>query len=768
MRSTRQLYIAISLLLFLFSADPIRANQDEGEDYEVKARVARISLINGQVNLKRNGSSDWERARVNFPLVEGDTLATERDSRLEIQVDARNFVRVEASSILRILTLRDEGVALSIVEGTASVRLAKFDPDREYFEVDAPKVTLAAERKGLYRIDVERDGRVRMTARDGGRARIYSETSGFALREGRTAELIFDGTGSGDWEFFVAASHDSWDRWVDDRERHLAERLRYDTQYYDNDIWGAEDLDAYGNWVYVNDYGWIWRPHITVINNYQDWAPYRYGQWTWCPPYGWTWVGYEPWGWAPYHYGRWVYYNNYWAWCPRSYYYRHRSWWRPSLVAFHISVGNQICWYPLSYYHRDPRSHYYRRPERERLTPLRREEIANLRRVSPAHQRAVSSVAARDFGSDSVRLRAASPELARRAINAEPLRGDLPVRPANVSRGGGDERFTAARPARVTPRVDMPDRQTGAAVRTPGLPLDNELRRSRILQGREPVISAPAESPISIAPEARPTGAVTRPARPTRQLDQRDEIERGGIRNPQADERPARSSRDISPPERPSVPDVNEPARQPEPQVVSPARPSRVERETPSRPGRINESDRTEEGERPVRVERREPPARPDRTDRIERPQPREQEAKPRSEPPARQYEPPPQRSEPAPSYEPPARPDPPQQHSEPTRRYEPPPRAEPAPRYEPPSQRSEPPPQRSEPAPRHEPPPQRSEPPPQRSEPVRNDPPPRSEPAPQRSEPVRNDPPPRSDPPARAADPPSRSESARPSRERP
>ena len=74
---------------------------------------------------------------------------------------------------------------MSVVEGTAIVRLAKFDRDREYFEIDAPKTTLAAEKTGLYRIDVPREGRVRLTVRDGGSARIYSDTSGFALRDGR-------------------------------------------------------------------------------------------------------------------------------------------------------------------------------------------------------------------------------------------------------------------------------------------------------------------------------------------------------------------------------------------------------------------------------------------------------------------------------------------------------------------------------------------------------------------------------------------------------
>jgi hypothetical protein len=436
MRSTRPVYSTVLFLFLTLLATTITARAadetDESDEYDVKARVVRISFITGDVNLKRNSNSGWERAQLNFALVEGDTISTGDDSRVEIQIDARNFVRLGADSILRIATLRDEGVALSVIEGTASVRLAKFDREHEYFEVDAPKTTLAAEKTGMYRIDVSRDGRVRLSARDGGRARIYSETSGFALRDGRTAELIYEGADAGDWEFVAASASDSWDNWVDSRERFLAERLHYDVQYYDNYVWGAEDLDAYGNWAYVNDYGWIWRPHTTVINIYNDWAPYRYGRWCWVEPYGWTWVGSEPWGWAPYHYGRWVYYNNYWAWCPRSNYYRHRSWWRPALVAFHLSFGNDVCWYPLSYHQRDPHSRNYRNyhGNSDRLRPMRADELSSLRRVNPAYYRAVTAVSARDFGAEDGRMRRADDVLARRAVSAEPLRTDLPIRPA--------------------------------------------------------------------------------------------------------------------------------------------------------------------------------------------------------------------------------------------------------------------------------------------------------------------------------------------------
>src|ERR1051325_12045360 len=197
--------ILLALLLTLFSTSITRADYDDDgdDDYDVKARVVRISLMGGDVNLKRNGNQDWEPLRLNYPLVEGDTVATNDDSRLEIQIDARNFVRLAANSTLRIVTLRDEGIALSVVEGTAVVRLRKFDRKKEYFELDAPRATMAAEKEGSYRIDVPRDGRVRLTVRDGGSARIYSDTSGFSLRDGRSAELVVEGENAGDWDFLA-------------------------------------------------------------------------------------------------------------------------------------------------------------------------------------------------------------------------------------------------------------------------------------------------------------------------------------------------------------------------------------------------------------------------------------------------------------------------------------------------------------------------------------------------------------------------------------
>ncbi|HEX8722922.1 MAG TPA: DUF6600 domain-containing protein, partial [Pyrinomonadaceae bacterium] len=436
----RALLFSLSFLLLLTPA--ARAADDTYDDeYEEHARVLRVSLIKGEVSLKRAGEDEWETARLNAPLVEGDVLATGRDSRLEIQADARNFVRVGPDSVLKVVTLRDEGIAVSVSEGTATVRLARFDRDKEYFEVDAPGTTVAAEKAGLYRVDVERDGSVRVTVRDDGRARLYSQDSGFVLRNNRTARLAYTGAGEGDWEFASAEGADGWDEWNDERERYLASRLRYEgrERYYDSDVYGAEELDAYGDWVYTKDYGYVWRPHTTVVNNYYEWAPYRYGHWDWCPPYGWTWVADEPWGWAPYHYGRWVYFNNYWCWAPRGYgYHYRRAWWRPALVAFvtlDFGRDRHVCWYPLTYGQRDPRGRHWSR-RYEQLQPLRGRDLEHLRRANPALLRAVTTLPARDFGAGRLRARPAAGDLAQRALSSDPVRGQLPVARADAARAG--------------------------------------------------------------------------------------------------------------------------------------------------------------------------------------------------------------------------------------------------------------------------------------------------------------------------------------------
>jgi hypothetical protein len=638
MRYTRPLN-AISLLLttillaVIAAATTVRA--DGVDEYqEATTRVARVSLLRGDVSLERAGSGDWEQATINLPLLEGDTLTTGSGARLEIQIDARNFVRVGENSVIQVVTLRDEGIALSLKEGTATLRLARFRRDAEYFEIDAPKTTLAAETEGLYRLDVGRDGGVRITVRDDGRARIYSETNSFTLRDGRSAQLFYDTSEAGDWEIGAAPPLDDWDSWTSERESYLLARLSFNERdrYYDQDVWGAEELDAYGDWTYADDYGWVWRPHPTYINSYADWSPYRYGHWRWCRPYGWTWVGDEPWGWAPYHYGRWVYYNNSWCWAPRSHGYG-RSHWHPALVQFVFVRDsrhqNVACWYPLRYNQRDP--HYWDgRPVPPAASDAGANDWTRSERPDPVYLRAVTTLSADEFNKYGVRGRPAPPELAQQIVRTDPARGSLPIVPADRGVKGRpninvDGQVVVQPPAGTRPARPLPPvRQTGAITRKPGVALDVELRRTRG-EGRVDTGRVDNDGAPPTARPVRPRASNTQGEPPS---------------PPNVNERPERERRPV-PPRR-----VDE-KRDERPQPVEPGS-QPVERRTPTaRPDPPRE--------RPAPPVERERPAAKERTTA---PEPRQQPAPPRDNAPATRRETPTSPSEPSRQRNAPARPE--------------------------------------------------------------------------------------------------------------
>ncbi|MFN2492765.1 MAG: hypothetical protein ABR501_07780, partial [Pyrinomonadaceae bacterium] len=148
-----------------------------------------------------------------------------------------------------------------------------------------------------------------------------------------------------------------------------------------------------------------------------------------------------------------------------------------------------------------------------------------------------------------------------------------------------------ARPPRPLAGREVSDRPTGAAERSPGVALDNELRRARVLNGREPRQEFPTPtSGAGGSVDMRPTGVVARPSRPTRApdpgIDPRTDAGRDVQRIPDVPEttgRPARPARTRSTDDVPARPEVNEAGR---PARV-PARPSADDGDSPSdRPAR--------------------------------------------------------------------------------------------------------------------------------------------------------------------------------------
>jgi hypothetical protein len=322
--------------------------------------VARISVVNGDVSVRRGDSGDYIAAALNAPLVVQDAVVTNRRSLAEIQFDYSNMLRLGSDAEVRLSELEYKRYQVQVARGTVMFRVLR-DQEAEV-EISTPNVSVRPVRSGSYRVTVLEDGTSEITVRSG-EADVFTPQGSERLRAGRT--MLARGSASDpEFQMIAAIREDEWDRWNSKRDRDLERSESY--QYVSHDVFGAEDLDDHGHWANVPPYGMVWVPRVD-----SGWAPYRNGRWTWIDWYGWSWVSYDPWGWAPYHYGRWFYSAPAgWCWYPGGFGARH--YWSPALVAFFgfgrsgLGVGfggfGNVGWIPLGPnepYHRWYGSRYY-------------------------------------------------------------------------------------------------------------------------------------------------------------------------------------------------------------------------------------------------------------------------------------------------------------------------------------------------------------------------------------------------------------------------
>jgi hypothetical protein len=334
---------ALIALLFAGLLGPVFAQDADDQ----QRGVARISLAEGQVSVRRGDSGDWVAAVMNAPLMSGDQIATGPNSRAEIQFDAANVLRMGGNADLRLMDLQAGRYQMQLGRGTVTYRVLR--PSAANAEVDTPTVSVRPSKQGAYRIYVADSGDTRVMARSG-EVEVFTPHGSQWVNAGQM--MMARGTAA-DPEFQIvgAVPMDEWDQWCDSRDHMYLEARS--PQYVPEGVYGAENLDQYGNWVNVPPYGNVWQP--TGID--PGWAPYSAGRWGWEDWYGWNWISSEPWGWAPYHYGRWFWQAPWgWCWYPGAWGVRH--WWSPALVGwfgfgggggfgFGFGFGN-IGWVPLA------------------------------------------------------------------------------------------------------------------------------------------------------------------------------------------------------------------------------------------------------------------------------------------------------------------------------------------------------------------------------------------------------------------------------------
>jgi hypothetical protein len=414
--------------------------------------VARVSLIHGQVSTQRGDTGDWSAAAINQPLEAGDKISTGDNSQAEIQLDYANVLRLGNNAQVNIVSLENSQIQIQVAQGL--VNFSTFKQEDSNAEIDTPNVAVRPGRgTGSFRILVSSDGESQVIVREG-EADVSTPQGSTHVTKGQLITI----QGSGDdvqYKVTDAPGKDDFDKWNEKRDHAIesAQSWQRTSPYYT----GTQDLDQYGTWSEVPDYGNVWVPDVD-----SGWAPYREGRWLWEPYWGWTWVSYEPWGWAPYHYGRWFEYRDRWCWWPGpvfgGYY---RPFWSPAYVSFFgfgggfgFSAGfgfGSIGWLPIG-----PGDYFFpwwgayrgrfgyrdfgdRRGFEGRggWGPLRAGAFSNVHefQTNDRFRGAMSTVPSNRFGAGGVRPEAASRDMVR---NARMMTGNVPVTPSreNLSASG--------------------------------------------------------------------------------------------------------------------------------------------------------------------------------------------------------------------------------------------------------------------------------------------------------------------------------------------
>ncbi len=427
MRVSNRTWVVAALLISVLP----RASADNGTA-DPALGVARVSLANGDVAVRRGDSGDWIAATVNMPVVEGDALQAVGGSRAEVQLDRANFLRLGTDTEVQFLELASRRFRIRVLRGT--VLYSELRDGEADVDIETPSAAVRPTKAGRYRIDVASDETV--IAVHQGEAEIAFRDSIEVLKRGRTM-IVRDGTQGAEFLTGRVGPKDEFDEWAANRDRSL--RRARSHAYVSRDIYGVDALDAHGEWRLVMGVGHSWFPSVSI-----GWVPYRLGRWIWLDYYGWTWVGREPWGWAPYHWGRWFHDATYgWGWYPGVPRLRHV--WRPALVAFfgfdhlfgpRIGLGfGGIGWCPLGlgeryvpWYGR----RYYASGARTTIVVDNSVNIHNVYRNARGGH-AVSYVDSQGFGRAARR----TPRALRTADLRQgvAIRGPVPVAPDRASQG---------------------------------------------------------------------------------------------------------------------------------------------------------------------------------------------------------------------------------------------------------------------------------------------------------------------------------------------
>ena len=276
--------VTVLYLLWMGFGVSLAPAQDTGPN------VARVSFVQGSVQLLAGQDTNFQQAVMNMPLLDGSRLQTGGDGQVEVEFGDGSVARLTPNSSLEFNHLGQDQVQLQQVGGLGYYEF-NVGGGHPPFTLQLANLSVQPTANAIVRVGLDAGWDVAVIA---GSIAVQGEgIPGVAVAANSSIRSGGDNSGA-PYNVAQGINGDSWDNWNQDRDQAIAQEASQQTPVRDdsanpqNENWN--DLDADGNWYPVEGEGNVWVPAGVGAG----WDPYGAGYWAYYPTFGYTWVSSYP------------------------------------------------------------------------------------------------------------------------------------------------------------------------------------------------------------------------------------------------------------------------------------------------------------------------------------------------------------------------------------------------------------------------------------------------------------------------------------------
>ncbi|MEA3007173.1 MAG: hypothetical protein QOI94_2442, partial [Acidobacteriaceae bacterium] len=237
--------------------------------------VARVSFVQGSVQLLAGQGNDFQQAVMNMPVVDGSRLQTGGDGQAEVEFGDGSVARLTPNSGLQFDHLAQDQVQIRQLGGLSYYEF-NVGQGHPAFNVQFANLSMQPAANSIVRVGLDAGWDVAVIA--GGINVQGDGIPGVNVSENQSIRAGADNSGA-PYTVAQGVNGDSWDNWNQDRDQAIAQEASVQTPVRDDaanpqsENWN--DLDADGNWYPVEGEGNVWVPAGVG----PGWDPYGAGYW---------------------------------------------------------------------------------------------------------------------------------------------------------------------------------------------------------------------------------------------------------------------------------------------------------------------------------------------------------------------------------------------------------------------------------------------------------------------------------------------------------